>query len=190
MTPSEARREARQILGERRFHGTSLPRPLHGVLHWIGQKLGFLGRWSHWLDRHVGIPHLLWWIGGGIVVALALFFAIRLAKRRTRADRTASARARAEHTTDPRELEKLADEAERRGDLEIALRLRFRAGLIRLALADRLPARPSLRTYEARGLLRNPRFDRLARTFDEVVYGRRPPQPADLKTARDEWPLV
>jgi len=190
VTPAEARREAHRILGERRFHGTSLPRPLHGVLHWLGQKLGFLGRFSRWLDREVGIPNLLWWILAGIVVAVALYVAIRLANRRTRADRTAAALARAEQSLDPRELERLADEAERRGDLEIALRLRFRAGLIRLALAERLPARPSLRTYEARRILRNPRFDRLARDFDEVVYGRRPAQAADVRVAREEWPLV
>ena len=98
--------------------------------------------------------------------------------------------ARGERSLDPRELERLADEAERRGDLEIALRLRFRAGLLRLARADRLPARPSLRTYEARRILRNARFDRLARDFDEIVYGRRPPRPADVRFAREEWPLV
>jgi hypothetical protein len=190
VTPAEARREAHRILGERRFHGTSLPRPLHGVLHWLGRKLAFVGHAWDWLARNVGGQEVLWWIVGGIVVALALFVALRLAKRRTRADRLASARARAERSTDPRELEKLADEAERRGDLEIALRLRFRAGLIRLALADRLPARASLRTHEARRILRSARFDRLARDFDEVVYGRRPARTADVRIAREEWPLV
>jgi len=190
VTPAEARREAHRILGERRFHGSKLPQPLHGVLHWLGQKFRFVGRWWDSLAQHVGGQLVLWWIVAGIVVALALFFAVRLAKRRTQADRAAVELARAERSVDPRELEKLADEAERRGDLEIALRLRFRAGLVRLALADRLPARPSLRTYEARRLLRSPRFDKLARIFDEVVYGRRPAQPADLRIAREEWPLV
>jgi hypothetical protein len=91
---------------------------------------------------------------------------------------------------DPDELERLAAEAEYRGDLEIALRLRFRAGLLRLAQARVLPARPSLRTFEARRVLRDPRFDRLARDFDEVVYGRRPARPDDLVAAREEWPHV
>jgi hypothetical protein len=190
VTPAEARREAHRILGERRFHGSSVPQPLHGFLHRLGERLAFVGRWWHALARAVGGQDVLWWIVGGIVVALAVFFATRLAKRRTRADRDARALAKAERSMDPRELEKLADEAERRGDLEIALRLRFRAGLARLALADRLPARPSLRTYEARRILGSPRFDRLARDFDEIVYGRRAARPADVKIAREEWPLV
>jgi hypothetical protein len=190
MTPAEARREAHHILSERRFHGTSVPRPLHGLLHWLGEKFSFVGRFSNWLDRQLGIPHLLWWIVAGAVIALATWVALRLAHRRTRADRAAALLERAERSLDPRELERLADEAERRGDLEIALRLRFRAGLVRLARADRLPARASLRTGEARRILRNPRFDRLARNFDEIVYGRRAARLDDVRMAREEWPLV
>ncbi len=91
---------------------------------------------------------------------------------------------------DPAELERLADEAERRGDLEIALRLRFRAGLLRLGRARALPLRPSLRTREARRALGSARFDRLARDFDEVVYGGRPPSEVDVEAARSEWPQV
>ncbi len=53
-----------------------------------------------------------------------------------------------------------------------------------------LPLRPSLRTREVRRTLRSPRFDRLARDFDEVVYGRRSPSAADVETARIEWPRV
>jgi hypothetical protein len=98
-----------------------------------------------------------------------------------------AARGRSE---DPGDLEREADRAERSGDLETALRLRFRAGLLRLGRARVLPERPSLRTFEARRALRNPRFDGLARDFDEVVYGGRSPQPADVETARAEWPRV
>jgi hypothetical protein len=47
-----------------------------------------------------------------------------------------------------------------------------------------------LRTREARRALRSSRFDRLARDFDEVVYGRRSPSAADVETARAEWPRV
>ena len=96
----------------------------------------------------------------------------------------------AARSEDPAELERLADEAERRGDLEIALRLRFRAGLLRLGRVQALPLRPSLRTREARRTLRSARFDRLARDFDEVVYGGRPPSEVDVEAARSEWPQV
>lgn len=190
MTPAEARAEAHRILAERRFHGTSIPRPLHGVLHWIGRHLHFLQRFWTWLANLVGGRDALWTIVGVAVVALAAWALVRLARRRGRADRLAAARAAAEHGMDPDELERLAVEAEHRGDLEIALRLRFRAGLLRLARARVLPARPSLRTREARRVLRDPRFDRLARDFDEIVYGQRPARPADVRIAREEWPLV
>lgn len=190
MTPAEARAEAHRILAERRFHGTSIPRPLHGLLHWIGRHLHFLERFWTWLGNLVGGRDVLWTIVAAAVVAFATWALVRLAQRRGRADRLAAAQAAAEHGMDPDELERLAVEAEHRGDLEIALRLRFRAGLLRLARARVLPARPSLRTLEARRVLRNPRFDRLARDFDEVVYGRRPVRAEDLAAARDEWPHV
>jgi len=190
MTPAEAREEAHRILAERRFHGTSIPRPLHGVLDWIGRHLHFLHRFWVWLSHLVGGRDVLWTIVAAVVVAIAAWVLVRLARRRGRADRLAAARAAAEHGMDPDELERLAVEAERRGDLEIALRLRFRAGLLRLARARVLPGRPSLRTLEARRVLRNPRFHRLARDFDEVVYGRRPAREADLAAAREEWPRV
>jgi len=190
MTPAEAREEAHRILAERRFHGTSIPRPLHGVLDWIGRHLHFLHRFWVWLSHLVGGRDVLWTIVAAVVVASAAWVLARLARRRGRADRLAAARAAAEHGMDPDELERLAVEAERRGDLEIALRLRFRAGLLRLARARVLPGRPSLRTLEARRVLRNPRFDRLARDFDEVVYGRRPAREADVAAAREEWRRV
>jgi hypothetical protein len=190
VTPAEARAEAHRILAERRFHGTSIPRPLHGLLHWIGRHLHFLERFWTWLGNLVGGRDVLWTIVAAAVVAFATWALVRLAQLRGRADRLAAAQAAAEHGMDPDELERLAVEAEHRGDLEIALRLRFRAGLLRLARARVLPARPSLRTLEARRVLRNPRFDRLARDFDEVVYGRRPVRAEDLAAARDEWPHV
>ena len=150
MTPAEARAEAHRVLAERRFHGTSIPRPLHGVLHWIGRHLHFLERFWAWLANLVGGRDVLWAIVGAVVVAVAAWALARLASRRGRADRVAAARAAAEHGMDPDELERLAAEAEYRGDLEIALRLRFRAGLLRLAQARVLPARPSLRTLRPR----------------------------------------
>jgi hypothetical protein len=191
VTPAaEARREARRILAERRYRGTDLPRPLHGFLDWLGRRLHFVVRSFDWLASLVGGGSVVWTILAAIVVALAGWFAVGLARRRTRREAALDHAAAAEGSLDPRELEQLADEAERRGDLEIALRLRFRAGLLRLGRARALELRPSLTTREARRALRNPRFDRLARSFDEVVYGRRPPHPADVADARAEWPRI
>ena len=190
MSPAEAREQARQILAERRFHGSHLPRPFHGVLSWLARHLHFLARFWHWLGGWVGGTDILWTITGVIVVAIAAYVALRLARRRTGYEATAFQRQTQAGEEDPRALDKEAEEAERRGDLATALRLRFRAGLLRLGRARVLPLRPSLRTREARRALRNPRFDRLADDFDEVVYGGRNPVPDDVATARSEWPRV
>jgi hypothetical protein len=191
VNPEQAREQARHILSERRFRGTSLPRPLHGLFSWLGEHLHFVVRAWEWLAVRVGGALDLWAIVGALVLLLVVFLGSRYARRRTEVEAAGGfGRRGRRRSEDPTELERLADEAERRGDLEVALRLRFRAGLLRLGRARALPLRPSLRTREARRSLGNPRFDRLARDFDEVVYGRRSPRPEDLAAARTEWPHV
>lgn len=188
---SGARAEARRILAERKYRGSHVPRPLHGFLEWLGRRLHFLSRFFDWLAQFVpGGGSVLWAILGVLVVAFAVFVATRLARRRSLRDPGARAWVDGERPEDPRTLERLADEAERRGDLEIALRLRFRAGLLRLGRAQVLELRPSITTIEVRHALRSRRFDGLARSFDEVVYGRRSPRAQDVVDARTEWPLV
>jgi hypothetical protein len=188
VNPEQAREQARHILNERRFRGTALPRPFHRILSWLADHLHFVARAWDWLSGKVGGQDVLWAIVGALVLLLAFWVGGRLARRRTEVEALGNGRRVRGRREDPDELERLADEAEQRGDLEIALRLRFRAGLLRLGRARVVPLRPSLRTREARRALRNPRFDRLARDFDEVVYGRRPPRPADVAAARSEWP--
>jgi tetrahydromethanopterin S-methyltransferase subunit G len=189
---SDPRAEARRILAERKYHGSHVPRPLHGLLDWLGRRLHFLVSYFDWIGRHVpGGRDVLWAILAGLVVGLAVFAATRLARRRSLYDRSgAGVWARGERPEDPQALEQLAEEAERRGDLEVALRLRFRAGLLRLGRAHVLELRPSITTVEVRRALRSRRFDALARSFDEVVYGRRSPRAQDVADARTEWPLV
>jgi hypothetical protein len=190
VNPAQAREEARRILSERRFRGTSLPRPFHRLFSWLGGHLHFVTRGWDWLAGRIGGAPVLWAIVGAVVLLVAISLGTRLARRRTEIEARGIERRRRGRGDDPAELERLADEAERRGDLEVALRLRFRAGLLRLGRARALPLRPSLRTREARRALRSARFDRLARDFDEVVYGRRPPSAGDVEAARAEWPQV
>lgn len=190
MNPAQAREEARHILAERRFHGTSLPRPFHGFFDWLSRHLHFVARGWDWLALRIGGQRVLWAVVGLVVLAVAVLVTRQLARRRIEVEARSAGRRGRGRTEDPVALERLADEAERRGDLEIALRLRFRAGLLRLGGARALPLRPSLRTREARRALRSARFDRLARDFDEVVYGGRVPSAADVEAARTEWPQV
>jgi hypothetical protein len=82
------------------------------------------------------------------------------------------------------------DAAAAAGDLEAALRLRFRAGLLRLDARGAIDFRPSISTIEVRRRLHDDDFDALAETFDDVVYGGRPPAADDLAAARERWPRV
>ena len=190
MNPAQARQEARQILAERRFRGTTLPRPFHRFFSWLADHLHFVARSWDWLAGKVGGAYILCAILGAIVLVAAVALGTRFARRRTEAEAFHVGRRARARSEDPADLERLADEAERRGDLEIALRLRFRAGLLRLGRVKALQLRPSLQTREARRALQSARFDRLARDFDEIVYGRRSPSTADVATARSEWPQV
>ena len=51
-------------------------------------------------------------------------------------------------------------------------------------------SRDSLTSGQAAELLHLEDFDALARDFDEVVYGRRPPGREDVVRAREEWARV
>jgi len=184
------RDEARSILAQRRYRGSSVPRPLHGFLHWLGKKFAFVGHAFNWLaDLIPGGDATLWTTLAALLVGGAVALVSRLARRRA-AGQIAGLEARAQPALDPAELERLAVEAELRGDLESAIRLRFRAGLLRLARARAIPRRDSITTREVRRTLRLPEFDSLARAFDEIVYGRRDPRERDIEAARRDWPQV
>jgi len=187
----DARGEAADILDERRFHESRVPRPLHGMLEWLGDKLRVLARPFDWLAGRVpGGSTTLWIAIGALVVALAAYVATRLAARR--GGRLADARAarRTGRAPDPGRLERTADEAERRGELELALRLRFRAGLIRLARAEVIPGHEPLTSGQLRRLVGSRSFDRLALDLDEVVYGDAPASAEQVGRARESWPHV
>jgi hypothetical protein len=124
------------------------------------------------------------------VLLVAAFAAGRIAARRSRRILKERHRADVRRRVDPSDLERAADEAERNGELEEALRLRFRAGLLRLERANVIAFHESMTSGDVARQLRSQEFDRIANTFDEVVYGRRPPESLDLRGARDGWPRV
>jgi len=186
-----ARDEARSILAQRRYRGSSVPRPLHGVLRWLGRKFSFIGRGFNWIgDRIPGGDRALWTILAALLVGGAVAVVSRIARRRAAGQLAGVEARRADRGIDPGELERLAVEAERSGDLATAIRLRFRAGLLRLARARAIPPRDSITTREVRRTLRLPEFDALAVDFDEIVYGGRDPRERDVEAARRDWPLV
>jgi hypothetical protein len=70
------------------------------------------------------------------------------------------------------------------------VRLRFRAGLLRLGDRGAIRYRRSVTTGEVRRTLRSERFDDLAGTFEAVTYGGRAAEHRDVDAARRDWPRV
>jgi hypothetical protein len=191
---SAARRDARTILAERRFREHELPRPLRRPLEWLSGRLrpvtdALRCAVDRLADPLPGGRSTFWLLVSAALLAVAALLAARVVRRRARVA-VERARTVAAGPVDPRRLEREAEMAERRGDLERALRLRFRAGLLRLQRAEVVPPRDSLTSGDVARRLRSPEFDRLAAAFDEVVYGGRDAEAADLDAARRGWPRV
>jgi hypothetical protein len=157
-------------------------------LQWLGDRITSASR--HIADAVSAFPGI--WIAG-LVAALALVVWMIAKRRKGRAARAKTGKASrtaagAAESADA--LERAADAAERDGDLDRAVRLRFRAGLLRLGDRGVITYRPSVTTSEVRTALDSARFDDLAGTFEAVTYGGRPAGTPDVDTARREWPHV
>ncbi|HEX8648790.1 MAG TPA: DUF4129 domain-containing protein [Thermoleophilaceae bacterium] len=192
---SDPRGEAGDILSSNRYEGSDLPRPFKGALEWIGEKLEPIGDWIG--DRFRDLASIT--PGGGVTLwsigaALLLVLLATLGSRTLRAHAQAGAEVRAAGTGPTREtageLERAADRAERDGDLEAAVRLRFRAGLLRLDAREAIRFRPSISTREVSRALGSPEFDQLAALFDGVVYGGHEPSRDDVERSRRGWDAV
>ena len=187
MTPAsapDAREEARRILAEDRFHETDLPRPFARPLDWLGEQLQAIA------PDLPGGPGLTWLVLSALVLALAVAVGLALVRSRAPVALARSGKSTGAPPPDPARLERDADEAERAGDLERALRLRFRAGVLRLAQRRIVDDPDGVTSGTLVRLLRSPDFDRAARAFDEVVYGRREPTVEDARLSRVGWQAV
>jgi hypothetical protein len=188
--PDAARATARHIVAGRQYRPAPTPRPFRKPLTWLGDRLHGIVDWFGHVLSHVPSLLLLFGALAAVVVAIA-FTLVKVRDRRGRPDaRRRSNRVAAEESEDPDELERLADAAERAGLLDRALRLRFRAGLLRLGDRGAIRYRPSLTTNEVRRALGSESFDELARAFEAVAYGGRDASLPDLETARRAWPQV
>ncbi|HVW33506.1 MAG TPA: DUF4129 domain-containing protein [Acidimicrobiia bacterium] len=191
--PDAARQVARDILADRRFHPRQAPRPFAGFFRRVGELVvdPVLRFFRAIGDRLPAVGSVPWLLLAAMVIAAAAVITIRLSAGRAR--RSAERRHPAGSGgggLDPDELERLAAEAERGGDLEAALRLRFRAGLGRLAATGVVRLRPGLTNAAVSRTLRSPGFDTLAGDFDEVAYGGRSATESDVIRARTTWPTV
>lgn len=142
------------------------------------------------LQGAVGGPTVFWLLVAVAVVSTAIVVAARLGGRRTVRAESMRARERPRPRVDPAALERAADDAEAQGDFAGAVRLRFRAGVLRLASAGVIEAASSLTSGQIRRSVTAPEFAELAAGFDRIVYGRRPATEADASAARERWQRV
>lgn len=180
------RTRAGEILASDRYRGTAESGGLNALLRRIAGRLE---------DAAQAVPlgaWLLWGVVAALVIAGTAAGANVLVRRRgTEVERGGRAGFPGRETgDDPRALEREARRAELDGDLVGAIRLLFRAGLLRLDAEGVLRLRPSLTVGEAARRLRMGAFDRLARLFDEVVYGGREPSSEQVGAVRRAWERV
>jgi hypothetical protein len=185
----DPRQQAAAILRESRFHQSGLPRPLYGVFRVLGGWLAPIGNWvlsvvadlARFLADNIEIVVIL-------ALAVVVFGALSaVSLRRRRVLRRSANRASLAAGDDPFELRRLAEEAEAAGDGAGAVRLYFRAGVLRLQLGGRLPDRASLTVGEARRRMRSAEFEQAARSFESVVYGLQPASAMDVTSAKRSW---
>jgi hypothetical protein len=190
-TGDRARERARDVLRDRRYTGTDVPRPFAGVLRWLSRRLAPVGRAiSDLVARIPGPDGVGWLVLAVLVVVVAAILARVTIRHRIGGVGGAGRDPRAARPDDPAALERAAEAAERAGDWEAAVRLRFRAGLLRLDARHVIAYRASLTTGEVARALRSQDFDRLGRDFDAIAYGGRPAAAADAEHAREGWRAV
>lgn len=187
-----AHRAAEAIVAEARFHQPSVPDPLHGVVEWVGRAV---------TDPFNAIGHLVSHVGrvlpGGVAgawavgAALLLFAVWLLVARRARFQLGQALEELTGVRPDtPAELEREAVRAERAERWDDAVRLRFRAGILRLGDRLELQSTETVPNHTIGRLLRSRRFDLLAGRFDEVAYGGDEATEADVEQQRSEWPKL
>jgi len=192
---ADASAQAGEILDQRRYRPASVPRPFAGVIEELGEALAPVGRAARRVVDRVdgalpGGAGVAWIALSLLVLGGAVAVANRTVSRRVKAGAAAVRRGRGPREESPGALERRADAAEREGDLKLAMRLRFRAGLLRLDEAGLIAYRPSVRSGDLRRQLGSETFDGLATGFDEVRYGHRAVTEDDLRSARAGWPRV
>ncbi len=201
---STARRQVDHILSKAPYRTTPshTPRPLAGVIHAIGQAADWaLGRPLRWIFHHVlvHIGHGFTFAFGGawpvalgvLALGVGVLVATLLIRRRGRISAQRGTGPSAGGLgEDAGALERRADEAELSGDHEAAVRLRFRAGLLRLKTSGVIAEYTSQTRHQLSVRIDSPTFDALARRHEMIVYGREPATSFDATTARDSWPHV
>ncbi len=192
---SAAREQAREILSQRRFAGSDVPRPFEQPLRWLGERVDDAGQWLGGLFAGVdgALPGGSWvvWVLIALAVAgLAVLLSRLVIRRRAAIGFGPAPGPGAPPRPAPAELEREAAAAERDGDYEAAVRLRFRAGVLRLEQQRVLDPEVLRTTGEIGAALGSEAFDSLGTAFDAIAYGGRPAAAGDARAARERWSAV
>ena len=92
-----------------------------------------------------------------------------------------------ETITDAKLLENLSEKAENEGHFDLALRYRFRAGLLRLNELEIISFNPSVTNGQWQLLIDKDSFNIITRDFNDITYGHRPCSAEHLDRARASW---
>lgn len=192
--PDAARASAERILEGDKFQPSRVPRPFAGLLEWLADRLrpltDALGDWFEPVLELIDAVPFGRYLLGALALAVVTAGVVWLAGRRSRAIVAGAGGAGllVDPAADPAALEAEAEAAESRGDLALAVRRRYEAGLLRLARAERLVLRPDTTPSSAADQVDDPGLHQLTADFEEVVYGDRPATAADVERSRRGWP--
>ncbi|MGA2519911.1 MAG: hypothetical protein ABSG81_03725 [Acidimicrobiales bacterium] len=197
----EARRQARHILSNPPFTTSNRPSALSHFFsdlgQWLYDAVGPVWRFLlHFLLRPArsGLSAAFgsWWpvVLGAVVVAVGVVVGTSLARRRARLGIGGMGRVAPVGDENPDALERDADTAEGAGDFELAVRLRFRAGLARLEQRGLISGRRTHTSAQLVGMVRSATFTDLASQLDAIVYAGLPAGRVHVGAARAGWPLV
>jgi hypothetical protein len=159
---------------------------LHDLFNPVGHPFG---SGFHWLAHVFGRTGAEVAIGTALVV-VAFLVAVVIVRRSARLGRPDQISGPESVSDEPMALERHADEAEQNGDLELAVRLRFRAGLLRLERGGLLAGRDSRTSRDIAMALQSPSFTRLAADLEEILYAEMPADASHAEAARTLWPRV
>jgi hypothetical protein len=139
------------------------------------------------LSLHVpGESPVLWVIGIGLVLLVALLLGMRSIHRRTRVS-NGVAKLHGVGLIDPLELERMATKAESESRFDDAVRLLYVAGIVRLNRAGTIVLTDSLTTHQIETQVGPGPFVELTRTFERVLYGNDEATKMDVAEARAGW---
>jgi hypothetical protein len=181
-TTGKPSQQAKEILAGGDYHQKDPPqpfrKPLQRIGHWINSVLNRLT---------FGNSPLGWVVLALLVAGAVGVLAVLLSRNRVKGSSPRRADEAETAPEDPAELERQADRADKAGDFSLAVRLRYRAGLLRLRDREAIEYRPSLTAHQVSDQLDSERYDELATRFEGVAYGEQEASADDSEAAAREW---